>query len=258
MELINTAPSGNAWLSLGPRAPRSIRFLPPRRPCPRSPGAAPDPIVYGTALGSGQLDATANVPGTFSYTPAAGTILGLGSHTLSVTFTPSDTLDYTTATATTTITVEPATPTVGSATPVLSLPRSKRVAPATTPTTRRAGRGPTPAPPVWPATTADSPEATLMPRSGPRSPSCRTRARSARSWSAWRRQLRSSFDAAQRGDSQASQQDFQVLVDGSVIGTFTPTETSYTLYTTATFTVTAGGTRSPSRVSTRPVATTPP
>ena len=68
-----------------------------------------------------------------------------------------------------------------------------------------------------------------------------------------------SFDAAQRGDSQASQQDFQVLVDGSVIGTFTPTETSYTLYTTAKFTVTAGAAaRSPSRVSTRPAATTPP
>ena len=36
------------------------------------------------------------------------------------------------------------------------------------------------------------------------------------------------FDAAQRGDSQASQQDFQVLVDGIVVGTFTPTGTSYT------------------------------
>ena len=73
---------------------------------------APGTLVYGTALSSGQLDASANLPGTLSYTPAAGTILGAGSDTLSVTFTPSDTLDYTTATAQTTITVTPATPAI--------------------------------------------------------------------------------------------------------------------------------------------------
>ncbi len=50
---------------------------------------APAGIVYGTALGSLQLDATANVPGTFAYSPAAGAILGAGTHALSVTFTPS-------------------------------------------------------------------------------------------------------------------------------------------------------------------------
>ena len=49
---------------------------------------APGTIVYGTALSSVQLDASANLPGTLSYTPAAGTILGTGSDTLSVTFTP--------------------------------------------------------------------------------------------------------------------------------------------------------------------------
>ena len=89
---------------------RTTAYSSTRRPhrhplAPSIAWAAPGPIVYGTALGSGQLDASANVPGTFSYTPAAGTILGAGSHTLSVTFTPSDTIDYTTATATTTITV---------------------------------------------------------------------------------------------------------------------------------------------------------
>ena len=42
-----------------------------------------------------QLEATASVPGTFVYTPAAGTVLGAGnSQTLSVTFTPTDTADY--------------------------------------------------------------------------------------------------------------------------------------------------------------------
>ena len=49
-----------------------------------------------------------------------------------------------------------------------------------------------------------------------------------------------SFKAAQRGNFQASRQDFNVLVDGVVVGTFTPTGTSYQSYTTAAFTVTAG------------------
>ena len=45
-------------------------------------------------------------PGTFAYTPAAGTVLDAGNgQTLSVTFTPTDTTDYTTATATATINV---------------------------------------------------------------------------------------------------------------------------------------------------------
>ena len=62
--------------------------------------AAPSAVTYGTALSSTQLDATANVPGTFVYTPAAGTVLNAGSQTLSVTFTPTDTTNYTTATKT--------------------------------------------------------------------------------------------------------------------------------------------------------------
>ena len=48
------------------------------------------------------------------------------------------------------------------------------------------------------------------------------------------------FAAAQRGNSQASHQDFQVLVDGNVISTFTPSGTYYKSYSTAAFTVTAG------------------
>jgi Bacterial Ig-like domain (group 3)/FG-GAP-like repeat len=66
----------------------------------------PTPIVQGTPLSSTQLDATASVPGTFTYTPASGTILSAGAQTLSVTFTPTDTADYTTATATVTLTVD--------------------------------------------------------------------------------------------------------------------------------------------------------
>jgi hypothetical protein len=49
-----------------------------------------------------------------------------------------------------------------------------------------------------------------------------------------------SFDAAQRGNWQESEQDFQVLVDDVVVGTFTPADTSYRAYATASFTVSAG------------------
>ena len=77
---------------------------------------APAAITYGTALGDTQLDATVVDPGsgqpvagTFSYTPAAGTVLHAGAgQTLSVTFTPADTQDYAPLTQTTTITVNPA------------------------------------------------------------------------------------------------------------------------------------------------------
>jgi PKD repeat protein len=67
--------------------------------------AAPSSITYPTALSSTQLDATASVPGTFVYTPAAGTVLNPGTYTLSTTFTPTDAVDYATVTATVPITV---------------------------------------------------------------------------------------------------------------------------------------------------------
>lgn len=67
--------------------------------------AAPSSIKYPTPLSSKQLDATASVPGSFAYKPAAGTVLKPGTYTLSVTFTPTDTADYSTATATVPITV---------------------------------------------------------------------------------------------------------------------------------------------------------
>ena len=67
--------------------------------------ATPAGITEGTALSSTQLDATASVPGTFVYSPAAGTTPAAGMDTLSVTFTPTDTTDYNTATATVTLAV---------------------------------------------------------------------------------------------------------------------------------------------------------
>ena len=71
--------------------------------------ASPASIAYGTALSSAQLDATASIPGTFIYSPAAGTVLGVGNNqTLSVAFAPTDSIDYKTATATTIVNVLPA------------------------------------------------------------------------------------------------------------------------------------------------------
>lgn len=48
------------------------------------------------------------------------------------------------------------------------------------------------------------------------------------------------FQAAQRGNYNQGGQTFQVLVDGNVVGTFTPNGTQYSSYSTSTFTVTAG------------------
>ena len=41
----------------------------------------PADITYGTALNNTQLNASASVPGTFTYTPVSGTVLSAGTHT---------------------------------------------------------------------------------------------------------------------------------------------------------------------------------
>ncbi len=79
--------------------------------------ATPVPITYGTELGDTQLDATASVPGTFAYSPAAGNTPAGGLDTLKATFTPTDTTDYTTATASVTLQVNAAAPTITWSTP---------------------------------------------------------------------------------------------------------------------------------------------
>lgn len=83
--------------------------------CPLTPTITwepPAPIISGTPLGSDQLDATASamgisglasdapgttglmtdvsVPGTWVYSPAAGTVLAPGFYTLTATFTPTN------------------------------------------------------------------------------------------------------------------------------------------------------------------------
>jgi RHS repeat-associated protein len=67
--------------------------------------ATPAAIWSDVALGSAQLNATATVPGSFSYSPAAGTLLTVGSHSLSVTFAPADTANYQSVTKTVVFTV---------------------------------------------------------------------------------------------------------------------------------------------------------
>jgi hypothetical protein len=82
-------------------------------PTPTITWPTPAAIAYGTPLSATQLNATASyngtaVAGTFTYTPALGTVLGAGSQTLSVAFTPTNTNAYSSATATVTLVVNPA------------------------------------------------------------------------------------------------------------------------------------------------------
>jgi Bacterial pre-peptidase C-terminal domain len=86
----------------------------------------PAPITYPMPLTATQLDAGASfsptcaptiactalvfdVPGTYVYSPPAGTVLNAGVHTLCVTFTPTDNTDYKTATYCVPLTVNQAT-----------------------------------------------------------------------------------------------------------------------------------------------------
>jgi hypothetical protein len=59
----------------------------------------PAPVAAGATLGATQLDATASVPGSFMYSPAAGTVLASGTQQLTAVFSPTDTTDYASATA---------------------------------------------------------------------------------------------------------------------------------------------------------------
>ena len=70
---------------------------------------APAAIPVGAALTTAQLNATANVAGTFVYSPAAGTVPPAGTDTLSVTFSPADIADYAPRSATVALTVSTTT-----------------------------------------------------------------------------------------------------------------------------------------------------
>jgi hypothetical protein len=67
---------------------------------------SPSSISYGTGLTSSQLDATASVPGSFSYSPGLNYVpTATGPLNVQATFTPFDTTDYATNTKTVSITV---------------------------------------------------------------------------------------------------------------------------------------------------------
>jgi hypothetical protein len=124
---VYTPPEGTV-LNAGPGQPLSVAFTPTdtanyvavtqtttltvRQEVSVVTWPTPAAIPYGTALSATQLSATASVPGTFVYTPAAGTVLGGGVRTLSVRFTPTDTANYAVTTVTVQITVLPATPVI--------------------------------------------------------------------------------------------------------------------------------------------------
>ena len=83
----------------------SLTVTPAPASAPTVIWSTPAPIQYGTALSNVQLDATASVPGSFVYSPAAGAVLPAGPQKLTAIFTPSDTTAYTTATSTVQLTV---------------------------------------------------------------------------------------------------------------------------------------------------------
>lgn len=76
----------------------------------------PADITYGTPLGAAELNATAklneaNVPGTFTYSIAAGTLLNAGNNqSLTVNFAPTDTTNFAPASASVSINVLKAVP----------------------------------------------------------------------------------------------------------------------------------------------------
>ncbi len=67
----------------------------------------PASISYGTPLSSTQLNASADVPGSFDYNPASGTTLPAGTNTLSVVFTPNNNVQYNNATGAVQLIVAP-------------------------------------------------------------------------------------------------------------------------------------------------------
>ena len=107
---------------------------------------------------------------------------------------------------------------------------------------RRARRGPSPAGPAWRATTAASPRAIPTHRRAARSAFLQEKGGTISQTVNFA--VAGSYEigvsAAQRGNLGTSDEQVEVLVDGTVVDTFTPASTNYTTYTTASFDLTAG------------------
>jgi len=70
--------AGQTTMAQGAATAATATVSPIHRLTPQITWATLSQIPYGTPLSHLQLNATANVPGTFVYTPAAGTILAAG------------------------------------------------------------------------------------------------------------------------------------------------------------------------------------
>jgi hypothetical protein len=115
--------AGNSNYAAARQVTKTVNAIPAT---PSVTWPTPAPIPYGTALTATQLNATANVAGTFAYVPwtpvgpPSSGFLPVGSDTLQVIFTPTDTADYTTASARVNLQVTPVALTVTAASPTIS------------------------------------------------------------------------------------------------------------------------------------------
>lgn len=102
--------ANNIWVAdrFNNRAVRFDRLVPPE-----VSWSSPAAISYGTPLSAAQLNASADVAGSFRYQPPLGTVLNAGvGQPLVVQFTPNDTNAYATAILTVTIDVNPVAQTI--------------------------------------------------------------------------------------------------------------------------------------------------
>jgi uncharacterized protein (DUF1800 family)/sugar lactone lactonase YvrE len=107
---VQASQAGNTQYAPAPPFPQTFTVNPAATTVAWSNPAA---ITYGTALSATQLDATATPvsAGTYTYAPAAGTVLNVGSQTLSVQFTPTST-NYASSTGSATLQVKQASQTI--------------------------------------------------------------------------------------------------------------------------------------------------
>jgi len=110
--VIDANQAGDVFITPAPVVSQTITINPAT---PTISWPAPAAITFGTPLSATQLDASAtgagggSLPGSFTYAPGAGTVLNAGANqTLSVSFAPSDSTDYTSASATVQITINQA------------------------------------------------------------------------------------------------------------------------------------------------------
>jgi hypothetical protein len=108
--VVDANQAGNSNYYAADQAQRTV-MVNPAMPMITTPPAAAA-ITEGAALSTSALTGgTASVAGSFAWT-APSTVPAVGTDSESVTFTPTDTTDYTTATTDVSIVVNPATPTI--------------------------------------------------------------------------------------------------------------------------------------------------